>query len=62
MNSHPGQGLWTAAAKLGASGYRYAKDNGVMYLFYPGSGSLVGSRQVSVASDHPALVASVALP
>ncbi len=62
MNSHPQQGLWTAAAKLGASGYRYAKDNGVMYLFYPASGYLVSSRQVSVASDHPALVAHVALP
>ena len=37
MNSHPGQGAWTAAAKLGSLGFRYAKDTGVMYLFYPGA-------------------------
>jgi endonuclease/exonuclease/phosphatase family metal-dependent hydrolase len=61
MNSHPGQGAWTAAAKLGASGFQYTKDAGVMYLFYPGADELWSSRQVRVASDHPALVATVNL-
>lgn len=61
MNSHPGQGAWTAAAKMGASGFQYAKDSGVMYLFYPGVEELESLRQVRVASDHPALVATVDL-
>jgi endonuclease/exonuclease/phosphatase (EEP) superfamily protein YafD len=61
MNSHPGQGAWNAAAKMSASGYRYTKDAGVMYLFYPGAAYLAGSSQVRVASDHPALVATVGL-
>jgi endonuclease/exonuclease/phosphatase (EEP) superfamily protein YafD len=61
MNSHPGQGLWTAAAKLGASGFRYTKDTGSMYLFYPGDEQLEGSHLLRVDSDHPALVAAVDL-
>ena len=61
MNSHPGQGAWTAAAKLGSLGYRYAKDTGVMYLFYPGAEQLESSRQIPVVSDHPALVATLHL-
>ena len=61
MNSHPGQGTWTAAAKLGSLGFRYAKDTGVMYLFYPGAEQLESSRQIPVVSDHPALVATLHL-
>ena len=61
MNSHPSQGAWTAAAKLGSLGYRYAKDTGVMYLFYPGAEQLESSRQIPVVSDHPALVATLHL-
>jgi endonuclease/exonuclease/phosphatase family metal-dependent hydrolase len=61
MNSHPGQGAWTAAAKLGSLGFGYAKDSGVMYLFYPGAEQLESSRQISVVSDHPALVATLHL-
>jgi endonuclease/exonuclease/phosphatase family metal-dependent hydrolase len=61
MNSHPGQGTWTAAAKLGSLGFRYAKDSGVMYLFYPGAEQLESSRQIPVVSDHPALVATLDL-
>lgn len=61
MNSHPDQGAWTAAAKLTADGFQYAKDSGVMYLFYPDHALLEGSRQMHVVSDHPALVATVDL-
>jgi endonuclease/exonuclease/phosphatase family metal-dependent hydrolase len=61
MNSHPSQGAWTAAAKLGGLGFRYAKDTGVMYLFYPGAEQLESSRQIPVVSDHPALVATLRL-
>jgi endonuclease/exonuclease/phosphatase family metal-dependent hydrolase len=61
MNSHPSQGAWTAAAKLGSMGFRYAKDSGVMYLFYPGAEQLESSRQIPVVSDHPALLATLEL-
>jgi endonuclease/exonuclease/phosphatase family metal-dependent hydrolase len=61
MNSHPTQGTWTAAAKLGSLGFQYAKDTGVMYLFYPGAEQLESSRQIPVVSDHPALVATLDL-
>jgi hypothetical protein len=46
---------------LGSLGFRYAKDSGVMYLFYPGAEQLESSRQISVVSDHPALVATLHL-
>lgn len=61
MNSHPGQGGWTAAAKMTAAGYSYNKDSGVMYLFYPSAATLVARRQVHVASDHPAIVTTIAM-
>ncbi len=61
MNSHPSQGPWTAAAKMTGAGYRYSKDQGVMYLFYQGAAELVSHRQVRVASDHPAIITSVDL-
>jgi endonuclease/exonuclease/phosphatase family metal-dependent hydrolase len=61
MNSHPGQGAWTAPAKMGSLGFQYAKDTGVMYLFYPGADQLESSRQIPVVSDHPALVATLDL-
>jgi len=61
MNSHPGQGDWTAAAKMTAAGFTYAKDQGVMYLFYRPDAALVRSRELSVASSHPALVTTLEL-
>lgn len=61
MNSHPSQGSWTAAAKMTAAGFRYSKDQGVMYLFYQGAADLVSHRQVRVASDHPAIITTVDL-
>jgi endonuclease/exonuclease/phosphatase (EEP) superfamily protein YafD len=59
MNSHHGQGGWTAAAKMTAAGFDYTKDRGVMHLFYQGGVGLVGHRQVGVASDHPAIVTTL---
>ena len=61
MNSHPTQGGWTAAAKMGSLGYGYAKDRGVMYLFHPGAAAVVDAREVPIASDHPALVTTIDL-
>lgn len=59
MNSHAGQGSWTAAAKMGAVGYPHVKDKGVMYLFYPQGATVAAHRQVRVASDHPAIVTTL---
>jgi endonuclease/exonuclease/phosphatase (EEP) superfamily protein YafD len=59
MNSHPNEGDWTAVAKMTAAGFAYAKDRGVMYLFYQSGASLVRSRELSVASSHPALVTTL---
>ena len=60
MNSHPGQGSWTAASKMRGAGYSYVKDSGVMYLFHRAATSTVASsRQQRIASDHPALFVTV---
>lgn len=59
MNSHPGSGSWAAAPKMRAAGYQYAKDAGVMYLFFQPGVELVSHRQVRVASDHAALVSAL---
>lgn len=59
MNSHPHQGTWTAAARMQAQGFGYAKDSGVMYLFHPPGSAVLAHRQVRIASDHPALLATV---
>jgi hypothetical protein len=59
MNSHHSQGGWTAAAKMTAAGYRYVKDRGVMHLFFQGGVNVLSTRQIGVASDHPALIASL---
>jgi endonuclease/exonuclease/phosphatase family metal-dependent hydrolase len=59
MNSHQGQGSWTAAAKMGSAGFGYVKDRGVMHLFYESGVRVLGTRQVGVASDHPGLVATL---
>lgn len=61
MNSHPSDGSWAAAPKMTADGYGYAKDSGVMYLFYPPGVSLVSNSVVHVASDHPAIVTTLDL-
>ncbi|QYJ02468.1 hypothetical protein KUV85_08955 [Nocardioides panacisoli] len=61
MNSHPGQGRWSAVAQMRAARYTYTKDRGVMYLFHSMSVDRLDSRQVRVASDHPALYARVDL-
>jgi endonuclease/exonuclease/phosphatase family metal-dependent hydrolase len=59
MNSHASQGTWTAAAKMTAAGFTYAKDSGVMYLFYRSGTTLVRSNEVRVASSHPALITTL---
>jgi hypothetical protein len=59
MNSHPTQGYWTAVAKMRKSGYGYTKDRGVMYLFNPPEASVTSTRQLSISSDHPALVTTL---
>lgn len=61
MNSHPGQGAWTAAAKMGAQGYTYAKDTGVMYDFYKAPATLLAKRQIHIVSDHPAIITTLAM-
>lgn len=61
MNSHPTQGSWTAAAKMSAAGFSYAKDRGVMYLFYQRGVTLESHRQVGIASDHPAIVSTLSM-
>ncbi|HET9421094.1 MAG TPA: endonuclease/exonuclease/phosphatase family protein [Nocardioides sp.] len=59
MNSHPNQGYWTAVAKMRKAGYAYTKDRGVMYEFHAAEASVTRSMQVSISSDHPALVSTV---
>lgn len=59
MNSHPNQGNWTAAAKMGAAGYTFKKDSGVMYLFHTVEATAPVSRQVQISSDHPALITTL---
>jgi endonuclease/exonuclease/phosphatase family metal-dependent hydrolase len=59
MNSHPNEGSWTSAAKMSAAGFQYAKDRGVMYLFLQRGVRVVTHRQVTVASDHPAIVTAL---
>lgn len=61
MNSHAKQGAWTAAGKMTAGGYRYVKDRGVMYLFHQSGVDVAGHRQVGVASDHPAIITTLAM-
>jgi hypothetical protein len=61
MNSHPGEGGWTAAAKMGGAGYTYAKDSGVMYDFFRGPASLAGLHQIHIVSDHPAIITTIAM-
>lgn len=59
MNSHPGDGRWTAHAKMTGAGFGYAKDRGVMYMFHPPGTVKVGARELPIASDHPALISTV---
>ena len=59
MNSHPNQGYWTAVSKMRKAGYAFTKDRGVMYEFHSLEASVTSTRQVSISSDHPALVSSV---
>lgn len=59
MNSHPGEGAWTAHAKMTGAGFGYAKDRGVMYMFHPPGTVKVGARELPIASDHPALISTV---
>jgi endonuclease/exonuclease/phosphatase (EEP) superfamily protein YafD len=61
MNTHGREGPWAAAARMTAAGFGYAKDNAVMYVFYPGAADVVAHRQVRVASDHPAIVTTLDL-
>jgi endonuclease/exonuclease/phosphatase family metal-dependent hydrolase len=59
MNSHPNQGSWTAAGTMGAAGYSYAKDSGVMYQFVPPGVTIAGDHQFGIVSDHPALATTL---
>jgi len=59
MNSHDGQGAWTAADKMAAAGFNYVKDRGVMYLFYQDTVQPVSTREIGVASDHPAIITAL---
>jgi hypothetical protein len=59
MNSHPTQGYWTAVSKMRKAGYAFTKDRGVMYEFHSLDASVTSTRQLSISSDHPALVSSV---
>ncbi|GAW54793.1 endonuclease/exonuclease/phosphatase family protein [Nocardioides sp. PD653] len=58
MNSHPGEGPNSAAAKMQAAGYSYTKDSGVIYNFYARPVTVAKTWEISKAavhSDHPAL-------
>ena len=59
MNSHDSQGAWSAAAKMRGAGYEYAKDRGVMHLFFQNAAGLVSNQQIGVASDHPAIITTI---
>jgi endonuclease/exonuclease/phosphatase (EEP) superfamily protein YafD len=61
MNTHGREGPWAAASRMSAAGFGYAKDNAVMYVFYPSGVEVVNHRQVGVASDHPAIVTTLDL-
>jgi endonuclease/exonuclease/phosphatase family metal-dependent hydrolase len=61
MNTHGREGSWAAAPRMSAAGYGHAKDNAVMYVFYPDGVEVVAHRQVPVASDHPAIVTTLDL-
>lgn len=61
MNSHPSQGGWTAAAHMGADGFTYTKDTGVMYLFYQSPATVIAKRQIHIVSDHPAIITTLAM-
>jgi len=59
MNSHVGQGAWTAAAKMTAADFGFAKDRAVMYLFHQSGVQVVSNREVRVVSDHPGIVTTL---
>ena len=61
MNSHAGQGDWTAVAKMATIGYGYTKDRGVMHIFHKTPATVAATRQLAVVSDHPALVTTLAM-
>ncbi len=61
MNSHRSQGGWSAPVRMDRAGYEYAKNRGVLYLFHQDRTTVRRSRQVRVASHHPALLSTVAL-
>lgn len=42
-----------------AAGYGYTKNRGVLYLFHPTGATVPSSRQMSISSDHPALLTSL---
>ena len=46
---------------MSGAGYGYAKDNAVMYVFYPDIVEVVSHRQMRIASDHPAIVTTLDL-
>lgn len=56
MNSHPNDGIWSAAPRMTDAGYAYTKDQGVMYQFFPKSVGVVRHSELRVVSDHHANV------
>ncbi|GAA4127676.1 hypothetical protein GCM10022215_38400 [Nocardioides fonticola] len=64
MNSHPGDGPESAAAKMQAAGFSHTKDSGVIYNFYAAPVSIEKTWEISKAavhSDHPALFTRMAM-
>jgi len=64
MNSHPGEGPESAAAKMRAAGFSYTKDSGVIFNFYTAPVTVKKTWEISKAavhSDHPALFTRMAM-
>lgn len=61
MNSHPSDGNWAAAPRMVDAGYRYTKDQGVMYQFFPQAVTVAAHRQIRVGSDHPVNITTLSM-
>lgn len=62
MNVFPSQGAWSAPDQMAEAGYRYTRDQAVIYQFFPTNAALLGKRLVPVSSDHPhALITTLRL-
>ena len=64
LNSHAHDGPQAAAPRMQAAGYRYTKDSGVIYTFYPSPVTVDRTWEITPAavhSDHPALFTQMAM-